>query len=842
MFKNSALFFLLLLSVPCFAAMDTPEQSIDEIILVFKTHFDIGYTELASEVVENYRTTMIDNALAVVDASKDMSEEKKFVWTIPGWPMAAILKDQTPERRARLDRALREGRFVVHALPFTLHTETLVEEDLVRGLRFASNVSKQYGLPLPTDAKMTDVPCHSWILPTLLAHAGVTFMHEGTNEACYDPEIPLLHFREGPDGSRVLTMHVDGYGSGLEPPKDWQYRTWLWLVHTGDNHGPPRPNEVEEYLKAAEDRFPHAKIRIGRLSDFGNAILEKEDLTKIPIVKGDMPDTWIHGPMCDPQGQRTARAVHEMLSYREIFDTLYGKPEPLLLADAWEQSLLYGEHTWGAHTYWFHDYGSGSLPFGDAWKALENGKNFDSRYKRGIASWEEKTDYIRRAAKVCPAEQTAPGVFNPLPWDVIDYQGRTLPPGSVTVETSLCAEATSKIATRERTTIFTDHFALTVDPLSGEILLEDLKNKRMVFRTGGQPGFLYQRADAAMCEKYMQDYCIAFLGWVRDQLGKVGLPPDIPAQCLRPERIKQVTIKSARLSKQVHIEFVSGEDFPFETLAMKILMYEKRPEVRFTFEGKAKKPDTWPEAGYFHFPLAIDNPQFRLGRLGGIINPATDIVRGSNRHFQWLRTGIAVFGEDGFGVGICPLDSPLVSLDEPGGWLFSKDFVPKKPDVWFNLFNNQWTTNFRLWNEGDIHASFILWTFDNYDNEHSLITPSLEAFALNFQPNFPSVSPWATKDGVVNEGIRLDRKGICITALGSDPDSGNLTLRVWEMAGQGANAPPVTVQLPKSLSAQSVQPCDLRGRPIGDAIPVVNGAFKIDVKPYSPVSLLINME
>jgi hypothetical protein len=196
-----------------------------------------------------------------------------------------------------------------------------------------------------------------------------------------------------------------------------------------------------------------------------------------------------------------------------------------------------------------------------------------------------------------------------------------------------------------------------------------------------------------------------------------------------------------------------------------------------------------------------------------------------------LRTGVAVFGEDGYGVGICPLDSPLVSLDEPGGWLFSKDFVPKKPDVWFNLFNNQWTTNFRLWNEGDIYASFILWTFDKYDNERSLITPSLEAFALNFRPAYPNIDSTS-----FTEGIRLDRKGIYVTAFGNDPESGELTLRMWEMAGQGGA---VTVQLPKSFSAKSVQPCDLRGRPIGKTIPVDNGAFKIDVKPYAPVSLVI---
>ena len=185
--------------------------------------------------------------------------------------------------------AFRDGRFVVHGLPFTTHTETLSEEDLIRGLSYSANLSKAVGLDLPRDAKMTDVPCHSWIMPTLLANAGIQFLHIGTNAGSSDPELPLLHLREGPDGSRLLTMHVNGYGTGPFPPADWPYRTWLGLIHSGDNHGPPRPNEVRKLLQDIRDKLPNVKVRIGRLSDFADAILHKEDPDTIPVVRGDTP-------------------------------------------------------------------------------------------------------------------------------------------------------------------------------------------------------------------------------------------------------------------------------------------------------------------------------------------------------------------------------------------------------------------------------------------------------------------------------------------------------------------------------------------------------------------------
>jgi hypothetical protein len=207
-----------------------------EVVVVFKTHFDIGYTDMAANVVERYRTTMIDDALKVVDQNRNLPPEQQFVWTIPGWPMHKILDDwpgQTSERKQRIQQALREGRFAVHALPFSTHTESLEPEDMVRGLSFASRTSRALGLSLPRDAKMTDVPCHTWLAPTLLKHAGVDFLHLGCNDASMPPDVPPLFWWEGPDGSRLLTMYSrQGYGTGLMPPGDWPYRTWLALIHT----------------------------------------------------------------------------------------------------------------------------------------------------------------------------------------------------------------------------------------------------------------------------------------------------------------------------------------------------------------------------------------------------------------------------------------------------------------------------------------------------------------------------------------------------------------------------------------------------------------------------------
>ncbi|MCY3022275.1 MAG: polysaccharide lyase family protein [Planctomycetota bacterium] len=408
-------------------------KGVEQVIIAFKTHFDIGYTALAREVVQRYRTGMIDQALQVVDKNKNLPPEQQFVWTIPGWPMHKMLEDydtQDLKRKPRIRQALKDGRFVVHALPFTTHTETLEAEDLVRGLGFSSRICRELNLELPRDAKMTDVASHCWIVPMLLRNAGVDFLHLGCNAACKSPKVPSLFLWESPDGSRLLTMYTaEGYGTGLVPPKGWPYKTWLALTHTGDNHGPPTPDEVKKLLDEAARRLPGVKVRIGRLSDFGDAILaEKPDL---PIVRGDMPDTWIHGLMSDPAGASIARNVRPQIAVAEALHTQLGlwgvqvQDAAPALAAAYENSLLYGEHTWGGAQYWITQYGKGTkFGYGDVWKAERE----KGRFKRLEESWAEHTSYIEQARNLVslePADALAQSVkadgprvvvYNPLPW------------------------------------------------------------------------------------------------------------------------------------------------------------------------------------------------------------------------------------------------------------------------------------------------------------------------------------------------------------------------------------------------------------------------------------------
>ncbi len=872
--------------------VDRVPASLREVIVVFKTHFDLGYTDMASNVVQRYRTTMMDDALKVVDDSRDLPPEQRFAWTLAGWPLARILQDgpgQSPGRRGRIEAAFREGRFVVHALPFTTHTESLEPEDLVRGLGFATRLSREAGLPLPRDAKMTDVPSHSWILPTLLRHAGVDFLHLGCNAASRSPLVPPLFLWEGPDGSRLLTMYTaESYGTGLVPPADWPHPTWLALIHTGDNHGPPRPDEVQSLLAEAKTRLPGVRVRIGRMSDFADGILQSR--VPVPVVRGDMPDTWIHGLLGDPRGAGLARQVRPRIAMAEALGTLLPAwgvdvPDPSRDAvdQAYERSLLYGEHTWGGAYWWI--YGKYLAHYGDAWRAERKAGRFD----RIESSWAEHTAYIetadhlvtplverqmRHLARAVEVAGRRCVVFNPLPWKrdalVVFRPASDLPDalrpvdGGEPVPTSRRSDGTWSFPARDvppmgyRTfvpveakpgapkvrfdaatgVIESPFFRARVD--TNRMVLESLVDKasgREWVRPGAVPAFgqfLHERFSAREVGAFVRDYVKITADWATNELGKPMLPPAevVPYRSASPRGFRaSFRVAHDQVTVTGETRDAPGLSAPF-VASFALLADQPCVDVEFAVE---KTADPWPEAGWIAFPFALDSPRFRLGRLGSIIDPATDVIPGSNRHLFALNSGLTVTRPDGFGAGLCPLDSPLVSLGAPGCWRYSVDDVPREATVFVNLFNNQWTTNFRLWNEGRWRTRVRLWAVGPGDaSETALVAPAAEI-------RFPMVAvdvegpPGARPPSA--PGVGLPRSGTLVTALGPDPAGPGIRLRLWELAGRTG---PVRVSLPAPWQSGTASNVDLRGTPSGRSWAFSGATVEVPVRAYSPTTLILN--
>jgi hypothetical protein len=206
------------------------------------------------------------------------------------------------------------------------------------------------------------------------------------------------------------------------------------------------------------------------------------------------------------------------------------------------------------------------------------------------------------------------------------------------------------------------------------------------------------------------------------------------------------------------------------------------------------------------------------------MDPSCDILSGSNRHMYAVGAGITIMGSDGASVSLCPMDHSLVSLDTPGIWKFSLDFVPKKPVVFLNLYNNQWNTNYRYWYSGSWSSRVRVWFGDQ------LAVPALETMV----PLVASAGSGARGTLPSSQaGISVSRPGVVVTAL-MQKSKGRMTfLRLWELAGESGK---VAVHLPSGSPARIARPVDLRGDPLGPQIAVQAGSFEFALSPFAPAS------
>ena len=196
---------------------------------------------------------------------------------------------------------------------------------------------------------------------------------------------------------RLLTFYwAEYYGSGILPPQDWPYKTWLAMIHTHENTGIPSPREVARLLQTAKEKMPHARVTIGRLSDFHD-LLVKED-PKLPVITGDMPDTWIHGYLSDPRETRICKHLAETYNTEILNAQLahWGAGVRNIgpyIDEAIEGMVLYEEHTFGAALSHGNQH---KWTIGDEFKINKSLGHYG--FLEG--TWTEKSNRIRRARRL----------------------------------------------------------------------------------------------------------------------------------------------------------------------------------------------------------------------------------------------------------------------------------------------------------------------------------------------------------------------------------------------------------------------------------------------------------
>lgn len=837
--------------------------AVTDIWVVFKTHADIGYTMSAEAVKKKYREEMMDNAIKLIEADRKKPAAEQFKWTIAGWPLwGAILGPlQTPERKQKVEQAIRDGYINVHALGCTIHTDAFEPEDYVRSLGFSSKVARRYGLPLPVAGKMTDVPAHSWLLPTLLHHAGIKFLQIGANYSDRPVLLPQLFWWEGPDGSRILCNYTPQYGSNVQPPKNWPAKNYLAMYMTHDNEGPPSPQQIAEVKKEAA-QIKGARLHIGTLDDFARAVLAENPA--LPVIRADMVDPWIHGVMAMPQETKTARNIRPMEPVLDVMHTqlnLWGLRSPSIagsLAMAYENSMLYGEHTWGAMTPGWGYFSMDGINHGNE-RYLYNEDFLKARkqgfYQKFEASFDEHRRYIQITDSIVTSgvkkelgllannvKANADDwiVYNPLPWK---RSGEVVLNGETIIANDIPANGYKVIKRTKETTAATDtatmlhtqYFTVRFDTKRGGIvsLIEKATGKELVDQKSeyalGQ--FLHERFSYAQTVDYYNRYCV--MNNASNATIKPNMPKDIPYTATSPVNWKINTEHSPAADVVTLIATDAGFIAKNVAVVFRFPATQVYVDVEWKIDGKI--PNTIPEGGWLCFPFAIDQPKFIVGRNGGAIDLAKDQLTGGNRYLYGVNTGAALIAPNQSGVAICAIDAPLLSFGEPGLWKYDYDYFPKQSSVFVNLYNNMWNTNFPYWTEGSWSERVRIWGIKNNENS----TENLAVKSWEARVPLLAVAANGKHSGLPAEkkGVSVSRKGVLITAFGADPDGNKGTLlRVWEQAGTSGE---VNIYLPNEMKVKFATPVNLRGVKTGKKMPLAQNKLRVWLKAYEPMSFLL---
>ena len=88
-----------------------------------------------------------------------------------------------------------------------------------------------------------------------------------------------------------------------------------------------------------------------------------------------------------------------------------------------------------------------------------------------------------------------------------------------------------------------------------------------------------------------------------------------------------VEIRSNAVSATAVLKAAPAGIIPDAT-QLRVTLYAGQPWLDLEWSIANKTPDPWPEGGWLCFPLRADDPTFRLARLGSIVDPAKDLVRG----------------------------------------------------------------------------------------------------------------------------------------------------------------------------------------------------------------------
>ena len=660
-----------------------------KVIVVSKTHLDLGFTDYAENIKQKYIHSFIPDAIDLAERV-NTKEKKYFVWTTGSWVLKEALKN--PNQKDKLIKAIKDGNIVPHAMPFTTHTELLDEDSLNYGLSLVNDLDKIRGRKT-ISAKMTDVPGHTKGLVSILAQNGIKLLHIGVNGASALVDVPpCFLWKDGED--EIVVIYSGDYGGAF---KSDLVEEILYFDHTLDNHGAPSPQKVLEKFNKIQSEFPGYEITAGTIDDFAEVIWSVRE--KLPVFTGEMGDSWIHGSATDPYKSASLRTLIR-LKNEWLKDGSLNRDsnEYKNLVDA---ILCTAEHTCGMDTKtYFSDYGHYlKKDFQKARKADKVKFNhlfcdlpqsifplvslFDGRRKRGYysvieKSWSEQRKYIDLAVSA------------------LNNNHKTIAENELS---KLIPIKPMKFNGNPTNEMKVGEWSLKINQNGG---IGSLKfNNDEIIRENNESPFTYRSFCNADYKYWLNHYSRNLEETAVWALGDFARPGMNRVEGKYPSgRFPYSADKISSNDSQIVVNLTCDNKLCDELGAPRLI------QVIYSLSENGLKMDvSWyqkdanrlTEAIYMHLFPADD---IKLKKLGCLVNPQEVASKGSRNLHAVQSVEIGDYE-------VINHHSPLVSVGKGKILEFDNKFEDVKKDgLSFILYNNVWGTNFPLWYEDNAKFTF----------------------------------------------------------------------------------------------------------------------------------------
>lgn len=639
--------------------------------LVFKTHLDIGFTQLAERVRRQYHEIFIPGAIDTGEHFlREDPNQRLFVWTTGAWLIWDHLETQPPERVRRLEHAIEHGLIRWHALPFTTHTELMSPALFRAGLSYAQELDRRFGVKTVA-AKMTDVPGHTLGIVPLLARAGVKFLHIGVNTASTPPDVPDLFRWRAPGGEEILVAYQKSYGS-----THFVEGTDLALsfAHTNDNIGPQSVGQAVDCHRDLRDEYPNADIRASTLDAFAEAIWPLRE--RFPLIEREIGDSWIHGVGTDPA------KVSRFLELQRLYDRFDEEGLSPQRAAFGRRLCLVPEHTWGVdiktylrdETHWDR-------------ADFDLARCTDPRFAFCESSWNEQRAYLDTAI------------------DALDDEDRALAEAAIDAANPHFADALPSMSHGAMSDFDIHGWRIVIDRTSGAVQ-SIISPNNLGIEGDDLIAYTYESYDANDVATHMRTYLTDRVRWALLDHGKPGLEH---ARTARSASYGTVLIGVENKSDHAVLHWRTPTTAHEQLGAPPRISLSLQPLnatlLRLELVLHDKPANRMPEASFLRFaPNGAHD--WQLHKLGLWLQ-ATNVVPNGGGALQAVSAARAHVGS-GSTIQLSPLDSPLIAPANAPFMAFAKTPPDFSAGIRCNLHNNKWGTNFPMWCEGTLRFRFDL--------------------------------------------------------------------------------------------------------------------------------------